>query len=870
MNFCRSNRSGVALVITLIFLSVITIVAVAFLALSQRERASISQTLTGTEAELMVNAALDRAKADVLAHMAAYFSTNYTNTLIALGPDLTVSVAATNYANRPHWELNGTARERALTNLLEDPPPPVTRAGGEEMFYLDLNRNGRFEPSGWTVYHNLNNEPSGNHETVGDPQWIGVLARPNEFHSSSNRFIGRYAYLIIPIGRTLDINFIHNNAKRQPGTVDGFYRNEGFGTWEMNLAAFLTDLNVDAWPTYTFIDNLTSPNSGMAFDHASELLRFRYGGDYGLLDTAEEIFGATAASFFRDDGIDAYSDLIAGAGANEDYPDREWPGATTTSHFFSVHDFFNPQSPGIGNFQNRLQFASSKAGSLNSNTFYRMLAQLGTDTLPEKQTLLTTTNDSILTNKALRAELLGPINLNYYNLNFDDTNITTASQFVPWTAEEFFHVTADRLLRDHRLLDATGTRFLSVTNIQVYPTNRYTPEVHRCLQLALNIFEAQTNRPGPANARYPYYPTVLRPVFNNDGANVWIAGYEELRPGTPDANSIVTSGNWKDLSNSVDRTSLTSADRGQANKSYVYGIPVLLGARKGFPAFNEYFLRNVVQVERKIQITKTPSSSAGGSSTAITNQMFLIGVSNVVGLEAWNSYTNDYPRELTMLAAVDISLTLTNDQGGRWPPVGSVRFITNAARTIAANSWRGGEFQIPVNVTPVNRPWAMTNFLPNSVYISGPPGQFFIANTNSPVWDADNRFPAPQWVMTATNRLRFFLFEGTPQPGQNAVLIDAVGLPPTVISTNITKALQDTPDQNLAKLWNTNRVRNLPFTQLSAATEGVFQQLLISQNSALAGSFWDNYATYPTTRAAADGFLAFLRSNVQARTVVQA
>src|SRR4030095_13672029 len=131
MNY-RRNQSGVALVITLIMLSVITIIAVAFLALSQRERASLSQTLTGTEAELMTSTGLERAKSHVLAEVATYLSTN---TLIVGGRGqypraqvtyLAVSQAFTNqytlYAT--NWPVNDPDFHRALTNLVYDPQVP--------------------------------------------------------------------------------------------------------------------------------------------------------------------------------------------------------------------------------------------------------------------------------------------------------------------------------------------------------------------------------------------------------------------------------------------------------------------------------------------------------------------------------------------------------------------------------------------------------------------------------------------------------------------------------------------------------------------------------------------------------------------------
>ena len=53
--------------------------------------------------------------------------------------------------------------------------------------------------------------------------------------------------LIIPVGNTLDINYIHNRAKRLTTTGDGFLRNQGVGTWEDNLAGFLADLNTNIW-----------------------------------------------------------------------------------------------------------------------------------------------------------------------------------------------------------------------------------------------------------------------------------------------------------------------------------------------------------------------------------------------------------------------------------------------------------------------------------------------------------------------------------------------------------------------------------------------------------------------------------------------
>ena len=89
---------------------------------------------------------------------------------------------------------------------------------------------------------------------VGDPEWIGALRHPEFAHSADNQFVYRYAYLAVPAGQTLDLNCIHNQA-RSPAktkldpTGPDFLRNQGVGTFEINLAAFLYDLNTNlyAW-----------------------------------------------------------------------------------------------------------------------------------------------------------------------------------------------------------------------------------------------------------------------------------------------------------------------------------------------------------------------------------------------------------------------------------------------------------------------------------------------------------------------------------------------------------------------------------------------------------------------------------------------
>jgi hypothetical protein len=70
----NSAQSGVALVITLIMLALVTFMAVVFLAVSRRERASVAVTGDIATARLMVDTALARAQSEIAARILA--STN--------------------------------------------------------------------------------------------------------------------------------------------------------------------------------------------------------------------------------------------------------------------------------------------------------------------------------------------------------------------------------------------------------------------------------------------------------------------------------------------------------------------------------------------------------------------------------------------------------------------------------------------------------------------------------------------------------------------------------------------------------------------------------------------------------------------------
>src|SRR5205814_4305218 len=69
-------------------------------------------------------------------------------------------------------------------------------------------------------------------------------------------------------------------------------RNQGVGSWELNLAGFLTDLNTNIWSplNYNYRPNPNQTSLGFAFIDANDILRRRYGANYQNLASFEQFF----------------------------------------------------------------------------------------------------------------------------------------------------------------------------------------------------------------------------------------------------------------------------------------------------------------------------------------------------------------------------------------------------------------------------------------------------------------------------------------------------------------------------------------------------------------------------------------------------
>src|SRR5439155_6831480 len=94
-----------------------------------------------------------------------------------------------------------------------------------------------------------------------------------------------------------------------------------------------------------------------------------------------------------------------------------------------------------------------------------------------------------------------------------------------------------------------------------------------------------------------YAPSVFRPLFGRRGTNIFISGFEEVT-GT---NSLRDP--WVDL-NVPTLAFNRISESNPTNRVNVYGIPYVIGAKKGFPNFNEFLLRTSVQVTRRLEARK--------------------------------------------------------------------------------------------------------------------------------------------------------------------------------------------------------------------------------------------------------------------------
>jgi hypothetical protein len=928
-------QRGIALVITLVMLSVTLVMAVAFLALARRERNSVSTATDTTTAKLAADSALAAAQAQIMANVLSapdgtfnfglLISTNFINPLGFNPTSSNPTNVNYNYYLTTPGPLSQADIIQNIANLKYSPRVPVfiqTNPGAplDFRFYLDLNRNGQFDDTGTNLPNILEDGTTNGFGVTqtGDPQWVGILARPDATHSPNNLFLSRYAFIAIPIGNGLDINAIHNQPypQNQPLNSDfqtygrsAYLRNEGVGSWEINLAAFLADLNTNQWDVvgagndYRYLEAqvIPNPNTGAAFEDALSILSHRYNYSYNYLYPLSSLFGSNGVPL-QDQPFDLNPTrpLLTGTPvlyyANQ--AANPWAGSDNTNRYYDLpSELFNPTvtSP---DFVKRLSNAGTENGAANPSTydrytFYRMLAQMGTDSDPDD----------------------GKMNLNYRNV---DTNGVVVpgmeTNCIVWSPLEFFTSAADRMLRLYStnwffanpsnflasyygitgnyfnpggnynyyyytnasgnffafdptgfgLTNASGSAYLGwtnhvpafgITNIPVYVNGQfvYSPAVNRVLQLAANLYDASTTN---------FYPSVFRPLFEHDRLfNVFIVGFTNLQ-NRAFTNTVNGLGDFQ-LSTPFDISSITNylgANRLMITNGVginVYGVPWIIGAKKGFPAFNKFGMQTISQATRKLQIYRSTIPTVLNTTTFTTNQLIAFNIQNLLNVDCWNSYTNAYTNEVAIQAYDYLSMEISNSVAGA-PPNSFNNFLTGSRTFI--NAWPGYN---PPNFTALS----FTNLFSTSVPLLTNDDFYFGLNSFGARgfypdsfrygWESNNfNLTFPEFTLFATNRLQLYMLDmSTPTSGYHVIDYVQLGGPATAV--DLTAAIETNNPAQVG--YGPNMWSKAPNS--SGIPYGIISQITVSESpitSFNGNGYWLGGAANLNNQANVEGFSVFM------------
>lgn len=385
---------------------------------------------------------------------------------------------------------------------------------------------------------------------------------------------------------------------------------------------------------------------------------------------------------------------------------------------------------------------------------------------------------------------------------------------------------------------------VNLTCIPIYPTNQYTPAVHRLLQVTANIYDATTTN---------FYPSVFRPLFwktnvvDSTGATqtcIDIVGYQYVQePLTPSGPPIF----YSPLD--VADPNIPFGLSGMTNN--IYGIPWVIGVKKGLPNFNGLEIENYFYIQRQLQFNRQNADqfSAGTSFSAVaagrgltTNQMYLMGISNAVGMEDWNSYAENYTNPVIIFAQDTFSATISND-ASYFCQINNTFITNNYPNATVVQPWYGNSwpfsaspasFIVPLgtnvflqNLGPPNTPPSPNNLYAycdgSGVYATNINGYTYVApcfiptSANpAPFMDAGTP-PLPHLVMYTTNHVWAYMLD-TSNPNGTYIL-DYVQLGGLSSSLDLNSAIAD-PDNT--GLWSTNFYGggNTPF--------GILEQFLVS------------------------------------------
>jgi hypothetical protein len=365
---------------------------------------------------------------------------------------------------------------------------------------------------------------------------------------------------------------------------------------------------------------------------------------------------------------------------------------------------------------------------------------------------------------------------------------------------EFFTNQANALLLPQFGFGVEHIPIYSSTN----PAIAYSAPLHYLLQSAANAYDATT----PATNS----PSVFRPLFAWSSNALFIVGYTNV---TTDFYAQM-GGGFKVLTNPT----ISSNDN-------VWGIPWVVGAKGSPPAFNEYCYSTAVIAARKLLFVRygTEEAPITNLPPKYTNQFFMMSISNVFGVEAWNYSHSNFPDGVTIVASNQITISITNNYNG------GTNLAVSAGTNWIINSWPGwtgghsdASFLVPI----------FTNVIPlPPAYWSESTGQFvqfengIVASNSFLASDLQQiGWPVHNWTLNITNNFTYGLIDNRTGLVLDFVNLGCFGssLPITQLLPTGQGGLGSTNDEGLE--WATNGATDAPNSPMSS---GVLEQILIGQ-----------------------------------------
>ncbi len=209
----------------------------------------------------------------------------------------------------------------------------------------------------------------------------------------------------------------------------------------------------------------------------------------------------------------------------------------------------------------------------------------------------------------------------------------------------------------------------------------------------------------------------------------------------------------------------------------VYGVPWVIGAKKGLPNFNAFSVESAFQLLRKLEVVRD-TNAVPQPDIIWTNQMYVMNLTNYMALTCWNSYRSNYPGPVDILVRCSSTMMLTNDNN-MTPYIFGTNFDFAVETSPNWPAWNGvpqqqsASFIVPLNTSVLALTYAVYYYNePN------PPNPAFLLYIQG---DGPSNFldkgiqELPHFGLLMTNRLQVAIIDYS-QGINNGQIIDYVQL----------------------------------------------------------------------------------------------